>query len=968
MADQNLTLSITQRRQEIALIVQVMAGQGSGSITKEAVEAVLIGNISTHTHSQYLSAITKAMVEAVLTGDISSHTHSAYLSAITSLMVTNALGFTPYNSSNPSGFINGITKLMVEAVLTGNISSHTHAAYLTAINKAMVEAVLTGDISTHTHSSYVTGTPWTLMGYLTAITSLMVTNALGFTPYNATNPSGFITAINKAMVEAVLTGNISTHTHSYQPIDGDLTAIAALAGTSGILKKTAVDTWVLDTSAYITAINKAMVEAVLTGNITTHTHPAGGGITKGDVEAVLTGDISTHTHSQYLTAISSLLVTTALGFTPYNATNPSGFIASINKAMVEAVLTGDISTHTHSSYVTGTPWTLMGYLTAITSLMVTNALGFTPYNATNPSGFISSINKAMVEAVLTGDISTHTHSSYLSKDANQNISANNLLEGFSTIATAGGTTTLVIGSAYNQIFTGTLAQTVVLPTTGLGAGHPFFITNLSTGSVTVQSSGLNTIVILAPGTAVFLTAQVATPTTAAHWSFLYIGDVVASGKKLTVSNSLTLSGTDGTTMTFPTTSNTLAANDGSNMALASQAIGDLMSASSSTAYARIAAVAVGSVLISKGTGVAPAWSTIPLVANLIEGFTTTATAGGTTTLVYTSNFLQFFTGTLAQTITLPTTSVIAGQGFQINNLSSQSITVQSSGANTIVVLAPGTFCQVQALVATPTTAAHWQLWYEAVIAVSGKKLTVNNTLTLAGTDGTTMTFPASSDTVVARTSTDTLTNKRVTKRTLALSANSATPAINTDNYDVVHITAQSAAITSMTSGLTGTPVDGDELKISITGSTSIAITWGASFEGYLLPSTTSGTLRMDMEFKWNTETSKWKCHKINSGSGFADEPAEFKNTLTITGGTAIDWSTGFYAEITLSGNTTYTFTNIEQGKSILLEMTGSFVPTFPSGCTVVNGGTYTGAKKNDITIVCVNSSTPKFKIYINTEP
>ena len=34
-----------------------------------------------HTHSQYLTAITKAMVEAVLTGDITSHTHSQYLLA-----------------------------------------------------------------------------------------------------------------------------------------------------------------------------------------------------------------------------------------------------------------------------------------------------------------------------------------------------------------------------------------------------------------------------------------------------------------------------------------------------------------------------------------------------------------------------------------------------------------------------------------------------------------------------------------------------------------------------------------------------------------------------------------------------------------------------------------------------------------------------------------------------------------------
>src|ERR1019366_4248948 len=117
-------------------------------------------------------------------------------------------------------------------------------------------------------------------------------------------------------------------------------------------------------------------------------------------------------------------------------------------------------------------------------------------------------------------------------------------------------------------------------------------------------------------------------------------------------------------------------------------------------------------------------------------------------------------------------------------------------------------------------------------------------------------------TVVGNTDGMTLSNKRVTKRVLALSAASATPAINTELYDVVHITAQgSTAITSFTSGLTGTPVDGDTLRVSITGSGAVALTWGASFEAgtIALPTTTVATKRLDVGFIWDSDASMWKC-------------------------------------------------------------------------------------------------------------
>lgn len=54
-----------------------------------------------------------------------------------------------------------------------------------------------------------------------------------------------------------------------QPLDADLTAIAALAGTSGILRKTATDTWTLDTNAYLTANQTITLSGEATGSGTT---------------------------------------------------------------------------------------------------------------------------------------------------------------------------------------------------------------------------------------------------------------------------------------------------------------------------------------------------------------------------------------------------------------------------------------------------------------------------------------------------------------------------------------------------------------------------------------------------------------------------------------------------------------------------------------------------------------------------
>lgn len=92
--------------------------------------------------------------------------------------------------------------------------------------------------------------------------------------------------------------------------------------------------------------------------------------------------------------------------------------------------------------------------------------------------------------------------------------------GYATTATAAGTTTLTSASAYQQYFTGTTTQTVVLPVTStLALGLSYFIRNNSTGIVTVQSSGGNVVKAIQPGSYVNFTCILTSGTTAASWDY-----------------------------------------------------------------------------------------------------------------------------------------------------------------------------------------------------------------------------------------------------------------------------------------------------------------------------------------------------------------------------------------------------------------------------------------------------------------
>jgi hypothetical protein len=238
-------------------------------------------------------------------------------------------------------------------------------------------------------------------------------------------------------------------------------------------------------------------------------------------------------------------------------------------------------------------------------------------------------------------------------DANLNLPVNNVIEGFASTATAAGTTVLTAASASQQFFTGSTTQTVTLPvvSTYAKAGAGFFFQNSSTGALTIQSSGGNTVKIIGPGAFAIVTCISLTGTTAASWQATYFADIVVSGKVLTLNNSLTLAGTDGTTMTFPTTSASVARTDAANTFTGTQTVGALV------------ATTINGNTFTAGTGVLTLAAAKTLTAN--NSLTLAGTDGKTLTV---SNSLTL-AGTDGTTQTFPSTS-----GTVVTSVSSNVVT------------------------------------------------------------------------------------------------------------------------------------------------------------------------------------------------------------------------------------------------------------------------------------------------------
>ena len=244
-----------------------------------------------------------------------------------------------------------------------------------------------------------------------------------------------------------------------------------------------------------------------------------------------------------------------------------------------------------------------------------------------------------------------TASAWAGWDANENLTANNFLQGFTSTVTSATSITLTAASSKYQYLTGTIAQVIDLPLPStLSNGHQIIIDNNSTATATINTS-LIVLVDQDPQIVNVLTCIDNTLTTAAAWDFTFSlrAAFVPVAYGGTGQNAL---------ITIPT-ANTI-----------------------------------------------PAWDANKNIScnYCIQGYQTSAVS---ITLTVASPFIIYMTGT-TNTITLPVVStLVLGRQFQIHNAGTGACTVNSSGANLVKSLATVTGATFTCILITGTTAASW---------------------------------------------------------------------------------------------------------------------------------------------------------------------------------------------------------------------------------------------------------------------
>ena len=299
---------------------------------------------------------------------------------------SNKLGFTLYNTSNTEvggleyrpNTISGSALLAINcSQLSGNFVGFRYWAS-GAINIIAPKPSTAGDyyipVSITDGNTSVTASNAGTVN-ISSLLPTVPTNISSFT-----NDSGYITSsdLSGYATESFVTsqGYITSSALTPYALSADLATVA----TSGSYND-------LSNTPTIPTVNNATLTIQKNGTtVKTFTANASTDVTANITVPTKTSDLTND--DGFITGITSSDVTTALGYTPYNATNPNG------------------------------------YISGITSSDVTTALGYTPYNSSNPSGYQANVIEtvkvngvALTPSSKAVDITVPTKVSQLTNDS-----------------------------------------------------------------------------------------------------------------------------------------------------------------------------------------------------------------------------------------------------------------------------------------------------------------------------------------------------------------------------------------------------------------------------------------------------------------------------------------------------------------------------------------------------------------------
>ncbi len=321
---------------------------------------------------------------------------------------------------------------------------------------------------------------------------------------------GALTITNAASTTQVLTAT-GTGTASWQP-----------PATSGTVTSVAL---ALPVSVFTISGSPVTSVGTLTGSFTTQSAntiwagPTTGVAATPTFRLHVLADLPQLTNGQlYIGSTSASVVAATLTGTTNQVIVTNG-AASITLSTPQNIGTASTPTFASETLSAVTNQLTLGTTNTVTisSTAPSSSRTYTIHDAGAAANFVLDTGGALTISgtATTGQILTATGTNGASWQAPK-------ADGFTSTATAAGTTTLTSASTMQQYFTGSTTQTVVLPVVAtLVNGARFKIVNVATGLVTIQSSGAVTVTVL-PGNGgwgIFTCINTAGGTGVVSWSF-----------------------------------------------------------------------------------------------------------------------------------------------------------------------------------------------------------------------------------------------------------------------------------------------------------------------------------------------------------------------------------------------------------------------------------------------------------------